>query len=128
MRVYDFGWVRQNRGRGNGEEMLMRLQMHATDPALAEHLLGSAQSKGCIRISATLNDFINRYGLLDADYDQAVQKGEYFWVLRPDRVANEIRGRYLITIDSEVNIRPDWVLMKKVFISFVRALIRIRIF
>lgn len=31
MRVYDFGWVRQNKGWGDRAEIEMRFQMHATD-------------------------------------------------------------------------------------------------
>lgn len=46
----------------------MRLQMHATDPDLLERRLGSAQSKGCIRIPASLNRLIDCYGVLDAEY------------------------------------------------------------
>jgi len=41
------------KGWGLGGESRMRLQMHATDPDLPEQRLGTAQSKGCIRIPAT---------------------------------------------------------------------------
>ena len=64
----------------------MRLQMHATDPVLLEPHLGHAESKGCIRIPARLNRFIDRYGLLDADYAAALARGETLWVLAPDRL------------------------------------------
>ena len=64
MRIYDFGWVDSVRGWGKGGMGVLRLQMHATDPDLAEQKLGSAQSEGCVRIPATLNNFIDRYGLL----------------------------------------------------------------
>jgi hypothetical protein len=47
--------------------------------------MGSPQSKGCIRIPATLNVFIDHYGLLDADYERAAAEGKSIWVLRPDR-------------------------------------------
>lgn len=67
MRVYDFGWVRATRGWGEGGSSDMRLQMHATDPERLEPLLGrAAASKGCIRIPAALNVFIDRHGILDA--------------------------------------------------------------
>ena len=46
----------------------MRLQMHATDADRLEPLLGSARSKGCIRIPASLNRLLDHFGLLDADY------------------------------------------------------------
>ena len=75
MRVYDFGWVRSERGWGSHATSIMRLQMHATDPRLLEPQLGVARSKGCIRIPATLNDFIDHYGLLDADYERLVAEG-----------------------------------------------------
>ena len=108
MRVYDFGWVEQARGWGSGEKMLMRLQMHATDPELAEHLLGIPRSKGCIRIPASMNHFIDHYGLLDADYDLAIEKGAHFWVLRQDREPTDSSGHYLIVIDSGFSKRPSW--------------------
>ena len=73
MRVFDFGWQRVPKGWGDGAVSEMRLQMHATDPDLLERRLGSAQSKGCIRIPATLNRFLDRHGVLDADYERAAR-------------------------------------------------------
>ena len=61
-RVYDFGWVPAAKGWGNGAMSVMRLQMHATDPDQLERRLGTAQSKGCIRIPASLNEFISGRG------------------------------------------------------------------
>src|SRR5262245_42738085 len=81
MRVYGFGWPTAVKGWGGGGEGLMRLQMHATDPGLLENKLGTPQSKGCIRIPATLNTFIDHYGILDGDYEQAMTEGMTFWVL-----------------------------------------------
>ena len=75
-RVYDFGWVIGERTWGAGGRSPMRLQMHATDPDKLEQRLGRADSKGCIRIPASLNRFIDRYGILDADYELAVARGE----------------------------------------------------
>ena len=66
-RIYDFGWVTAPRGWGEGGESPMRLQMHSTDPDRLEGRLGTARSKGCIRIPTALNEFIDRHGLLDAD-------------------------------------------------------------
>jgi hypothetical protein len=57
--------------------------MRATEPDLLERRLGSAQSKGCIRIPATLNWLIDHYGRLDADYDQAATDGKPLWMLPP---------------------------------------------
>jgi hypothetical protein len=59
MRIYDFGWVNSRRGWGKGGMGVLRLQMHATDPELAEQKLGSAQSEGCVRIPASLNEFMD---------------------------------------------------------------------
>ena len=58
MRVYDFGWQTANKGWGDRAPATMRLQMHATDPYVLEQRLGTAQSKGCIRIPATFNRLI----------------------------------------------------------------------
>jgi hypothetical protein len=109
MRVYDLGWVRTEKGWGHGGEGQMRLQMHATDPDWLEPLLGRAASKGCIRIAASLNDFIDRYGLLDEDYFLAEKRGQLLWVLRPDRQATLWPGRYVVVVDSMRQSRPDWL-------------------
>lgn len=109
MRVYDFGWVDAPKTWGNLAISVMRLQMHATDPDLAEPYLGSRRSKGCVRIPASLNDFIDRYGLLDEDYDRAVAEGRHLWVLRKDRTPTAYPGRYMIVIDSGRDKRPEWL-------------------
>jgi hypothetical protein len=107
MRVYDFGWQEAVRGWGAGGESLMRLQMHATDPDMLEPRVGTPQSKGCIRIPATLNVFIDRYGLLDADYERAAAQGKHLWVLRPDRQPTPWSGRYLVIVDSGAVHPPE---------------------
>lgn len=105
MRVFDFGWVRAERGWGEGGTSDMRLQMHATDPERLEPLLGHvAASKGCIRIPATLDVFIDRHGLLDADY----YRGAHHWVLRPDRMPTPTPGRWLVVVDTARTERPPW--------------------
>lgn len=108
MRVYDFGWVEAPRGWGKHAMGVLRLQMHATDPVLAEPHLGTAQSEGCVRIPATLNAFLDRHGLLDAAYEQAVDDGAHLWVLRVDRTTTPDAGRYLVVIDSGRTERPAW--------------------
>ncbi|CAN7285150.1 L,D-transpeptidase [Polaromonas sp. LjRoot131] len=108
MRVFDFGWQRVPKGWGDGKVMEMRLQMHATDPDVLEQRLGSAQSKGCIRIPATLNTFLDRRGILDADYQQSVREGRQLWVLRPDRQPVPEPGRYLVVVESTREDRPLW--------------------
>ena len=109
MRVYDLGWQQAKRGWGTGATSTMRLQMHSTDPDLAESKLGTVQSKGCIRIPATLNRFLDHFGVLDAGYAAtATTDGRSPWVLLPDRKPVVEAGRYLIVVDSERDSRPDW--------------------
>jgi hypothetical protein len=108
MRVYDFGWVEAERGWKPPGKSIMRLQVHATDPDLLEKSLGRARSKGCIRIPASLNVFIDRYGLLDANYEAAMKEGRHLWVLRADREPTPWPGRYLVVVDSGRKIRPGW--------------------
>ncbi|TAM34179.1 MAG: murein L,D-transpeptidase [Burkholderiaceae bacterium] len=108
MRVYDFGWQRVPKGWGDGAVSDMRLQMHATDPDLLERRLGSAQSKGCIRIPASLNRLLDHYGVLDADYELALRNGRPLWVLDAQREPVPHPGRYLIVVESGRAARPDW--------------------
>ena len=86
----------------------MHLQVHATDPDVLEPQLGRARSKGCIRIPATLDVFLDRRGVLDDDYERSAARGENFWVLRPDRPASRWAGRYLVVVDSDRTARPPW--------------------
>jgi len=90
---------------------VMRLQMHSTDPDMLEQRLGTAQSKGCIRISASLNEFIDRYGLLDGAYEEEIASGARFWVLREDRQPTPWSGRYLVVVDSGRSQRPGWAVL-----------------
>jgi hypothetical protein len=108
MRVYDFGWVEGERTWDKRGRSPMRLQVHATDPDLLEPHLGRPRSKGCIRIPATLNTFIDRHGLLDAEYEQAAKQGRHLWVLLPDRQRVTAPGKYLVVIDSGRSQRPPW--------------------
>lgn len=108
MRVFDFGWQRVPKGWGDGKVIEMRLQMHATDPDALEQRLGSAQSKGCIRIPAALNTFLDHHGILDADYLQSVREGRQLWVLRPDREPVPEAGRYLVVLETAREGRPSW--------------------
>ncbi len=82
--------------------------MHATDPDLLERRLGSVQSKGCVRVPASLNRFIDRHGILDAAYEDALAAGDNFWVLSRTRVLTLHPGRYLVIVDSQRTHRPSW--------------------
>jgi hypothetical protein len=108
MRVYDFGWIEAERTWDKRGRSPMRLQIHATDPDLLENQLGRPRSRGCIRIPAMLNQFLDRRGLLDAEYEQALRQGRHLWVLRADREPVADAGKYLVIIDSVRNARPAW--------------------
>lgn len=82
----------------------MRL-LHATDPDQLERYLGTPHPKGCIRIPATLNSFLDRHALLDADYEQALANGSRLRVLQPRRPP-PWSGRYLVIVDSDRQKRP----------------------
>ena len=108
MRVYDFGWQTAQKGWDGGGKGELRLQMHATDPDLLEKKFGTPQSKGCIRIPATLNAFIDHYGILDGDYEKAMAAGMTFWVLSKTRAATPWSGRFLVVVDTGRTERPAW--------------------
>ncbi len=108
MRVYDFGWQPAIRGWGKGGPGLIRFQVHATDPDQLERLLGVAHSKGCVRIPATLNTFLDNYGILDAEYESEAKAGRTSRVLLPGREPSPLAGKYLIVIDSGQLKRPAW--------------------
>lgn len=75
--------------------------MHATDPDYLEQRLGRPASQGCIRIPATLNRFLDHYGVLDADYERAaLADPRYDEVLAPDRAPTPLAGTLLVIIDS----------------------------
>ncbi len=107
-RIYDFGWVAAPKTWGDRAMSVMRLQMHATDPDVLEQRLGTAQSKGCIRIHSSLNEFLDRHGVLDAAYDEELERGRRLWVLRADRDPTPWSGRYLVVIDTLAGQRPAW--------------------
>ena len=108
MRIYDFGWVDGERGWGKGGFSQMRFQMHATDPDRLEPLLGIRHSKGCVRIPATLNAFIDHHGIIDAEYEALVASGKSLWVLHSDREPTPWAGRFIVVVDSERKTRPAW--------------------
>jgi hypothetical protein len=108
MRVFDFGWQQSERLWGRGGISTMRLQMHATDPDHLEARLGSVQSKGCIRIPATLNRLLDHYGVLDAAYLQASAEGAPLWVLPASQTPVAHSGRFLVIVDTQRKERPAW--------------------
>lgn len=107
-RVFDFGWQLAERGWGSGGSSQMRLQMHATDPQLLERRLGRVDSEGCVRIPATLNVFLDGHGVLDADYEAALARGQALWVIKRPRQLLPWPGRYLVVVDTLTALRPAW--------------------
>ena len=121
MRVWDFGWQWALKGwHDDGAGGDIRLQMHATDPKFLEARLGRPASEGCVRVSSSMNKFLDRHGVLDADYERAaVDDVRYRALLKPDRLPSPLAGRLLIVIDSSAPVgapptaasRPaDWPL------------------
>jgi lipoprotein-anchoring transpeptidase ErfK/SrfK len=106
MRVWDFGW--QTAAKGWTEDQgQIRLLMHATDPANLEHRIGRPASKGCVRIPAAMNRFLDRHGVLDADYERAAQRDPGFAaLLLADRIPTPLAGTMLVIIDSAAPARP----------------------
>ena len=107
MRVWDFGWQWALKGwhtdNAGGD---IRLQMHATDPKLLEGRLGRPASEGCVRVSSTMNRFLDHYGILDADYERvAATDGRYSALLAADRAPTKLAGRLLVVIDTR--LAPD---------------------
>jgi hypothetical protein len=102
MRVWDFGWQRAERGWGaSGEQGDIRLLLHATDPDYLEQRLGRPASKGCVRIPAAMNRFLDRHGVLDADYERAATVDDRFAaLLLPDRMPTPLAGNALVIVDS----------------------------
>lgn len=108
MRVFDFGWQQAERLWGRGGLGTMRLQMHATDPDRLEQRLGSVQSKGCIRIPASLNRLLDQFGVLDEDYLLKQASGAPLWVLPRSQNPVEGPGRYLVIVETHRMQRPSW--------------------
>jgi hypothetical protein len=101
MRVWDFGWQTATRGWGEPGESEIRLLLHATDPRYLEPRLGRAASKGCVRIPAAMNVFLDRHGVLDRDYESAAQTDDRFAaLLLPDRTPTPLAGNAMVVIDS----------------------------
>jgi hypothetical protein len=96
-RVWDFGW--QNTVHTDGIRSI-RLLMHATDPQFGESRLGKVDSKGCVRISAKMNKFLDQFGILDADYEKQINNKSVSWILKKDRTPIHYAGKYLLVGES----------------------------
>lgn len=102
MRVWDFGWQTADRGWGvERDPSDIRLLMHATDPDYLEQRLGRAASKGCVRIPAAMNRFLDLHGVLDADYERAARDDVKLGsILLPERQPTPLAGNALVVVDS----------------------------
>lgn len=96
-RVWDFGWQKTFK---NGEEKMIRFLLHATDPVFGEKRLGKTNSKGCIRISGKLNQFLDHYGLLDREYEAQKNDKRFSWMLKTNRQPVLFAGQYLLVGNS----------------------------
>jgi hypothetical protein len=104
MRIWDFGWQTAENWRAPGSTMQIRLEMHATDPAVLEQRIGRPDSEGCVRIPAALNKFLDHYGIIDADAEQAAVSDRRFAALLPaNREPTPIAGNALVVFDSSKN-------------------------
>lgn len=95
-RVWDFGWQESYKIINKRKKFVsIRLLMHATDPDFGEKRLGEPDSKGCIRISGKLNEFLDHFGIIDKDYER-----HNHWLLKKDREPVFYQGEYLLVGDS----------------------------
>ena len=80
---------------------------HATDPKYLAKRLGRPASDGCIRIPEAMNLFLDRHGVLDADYEQAAPHNPRFTaLLLPDRTPTPLAGNALVIVDSSESAEP----------------------
>lgn len=101
MRVWDFGWQTSEDWRTPGATMQVRVEMHATDPAVLAQRLGRADSEGCIRIPGPLNVFLDRHGIIDADIERlAMQDAGYRALLSRQLQPTPLAGDAVIVVDS----------------------------
>ena len=101
MRVWDFGWQTTDDWRTPGALMGVRLEMHATDPAVLEPRLGRRDSEGCIRIPSKFNSYIDQHGLIDAELQQAAQTERRFAALLPkDATPSPLAGHLVVVVDT----------------------------
>ena len=102
MRVWDFGWQPAERGwRVESDMAEIRLLMHATDPDYLEQRLGRPASQGCVRVPASMNRFLDKHGVLDADYERAaVDSPAFRAILATGHQPTPLAGNVLIVFDS----------------------------
>jgi hypothetical protein len=109
MRVWDFGWRKAWRGWGEVPERDdIVLLLHATDPDYLEPRLGHPASKGCVRIPAVMNRFLDRHGVLDREYEIAAEVDIRFRaLLLPERTPTPLAGDRMVVVDSSEPPEPS---------------------
>ncbi|MCB8879653.1 L,D-transpeptidase [Acidisoma cellulosilytica] len=101
MRVWDFGWQTSDDWRTPGATMQVRVEMHATDPAVLAQRLGRADSEGCIRLPEAVNRFLDRHGIIDADIEKLGETDAgYHALLSPYLTPTPLAGVAVIVIDT----------------------------
>ncbi|WP_158744205.1 L,D-transpeptidase [Acidisphaera sp. L21] len=101
MRVWDFGWQTTDDWRTPNAIMAVRMEMHATDPAVLEPRLGRWDSEGCIRIPTRFNSFLDRTGLIDAKEREAARDDRRFAALLPKGTTPSLlAGQTVVVVDT----------------------------
>ena len=100
-RVWDFGYQKSVKiYKGGQTKSEMRLLLHATDPVAGEVRLGRADSKGCVRISQGLNHFLDKFAILDQNYEDWLKSKKKSWLMDQDRSPVKHPGKFMIVGDS----------------------------
>jgi hypothetical protein len=109
MRVWDFGWQTTEDWRTPGAVASVRLEMHATDPTFLEERLGRPDSEACIRIPDRFNQFLDRFGLIDAQLTALAPTSRAAAALLPtDATPSPLAGDKVVVVDtSEPNATPS---------------------
>jgi hypothetical protein len=94
-RVWDLGWQKSRNFKN--PDINIRMLIHATDPDHGEKRLGTQDSKGCIRVSAKLNHFLDYHGILDAEFEKTIKRK---YVLLKDRETISFAGNTIVVVDS----------------------------
>ena len=82
----------------------IRLQAHATDPDILEPLLGQRASKGCVRMSGSLNSFLERHSFLQSE--NVAGKGLKDYDLKIEKFPAKTL-RLLAVVDSSLNFETQ---------------------
>ncbi len=113
MRVYDFGWQQAERGWGWAAKPPCASRCTLPTPSSWRSDSALSSPKAASASPPTLNTFIDRHAILDADYEQAMASGQTFWVLSQTREPTPWSGRYLVIVDTERTSRPSWSRLRR---------------